>query len=78
MERVKLIVDQYLMRFFRLLKKITVKYFTKFTNASYERILFNFNDFTITKMVEVPWAGVQRECGLKLFGLAFLREEILS
>ena len=77
MERGKL-VDQYLMRFFRLLKKMTVEYFTKFTNASYERILFNFNDFTIAKMVEVPWAGVQRECGLKLFGLAFLREEILS
>ena len=63
MERGKL-VDQYLMRFFRLLKKMTVEYFTKFTNASYERILFNFNDFTITKMVEVPWAGGQRECGL--------------
>ena len=29
-------------------------------------------------MVEVPWDKVQRECGLKLFGLAFLREEILS
>ena len=40
--------------------------------------LFNFNDFTITKMVEVPWDGVQRECGLKLFGLAFLRKEVLS
>ena len=40
--------------------------------------LFNFNDFTITKMVEFPWDGVQRECGLKLFGLAVLQEEILS
>jgi len=29
-------------------------------------------------MVEVPWDKVQRECGLKLFGLVFLREEILS
>ena len=29
-------------------------------------------------MVEVPWDRVQRECGLKLFGLAVLREEILS
>ena len=76
MERGKL-VDQYLMRFFRLLKKITVEYFTKFTNASYERILFNFNDFTITKMIEVPWDKEQRVCGLKLFGLACLREEIL-
>ena len=24
------------------------------------------------------WGRVQRECGLKLFGLVFLREEILS
>ena len=40
--------------------------------------LFNFNDFTITKMVQVPWDGVLRECGLKLFGLVFLRVEILS
>ena len=29
-------------------------------------------------MVEVAWDRVQRECGLKLFGLAVLREEILS
>ena len=29
-------------------------------------------------MVEVPWDKVQRECGLKLFGLAVLREEVLS
>ena len=33
--------------------------------------LFNFNDFTITKMVQVPWDGVQREFGLKLFSLVF-------
>ena len=58
-------------------KKITAEYFTKFTNASYENILFNFNDFTITKMIEVPWDKEQRVCVLKLFGLACLREEIL-
>ena len=33
--------------------------------------LFNINDFTITKMVRVPWDGVQREYGLKLLGLVF-------
>ena len=33
--------------------------------------LLNFNDFTITKMFKAPWDGVQRECGLKLFGLVF-------
>jgi len=51
--------------YFQTSEKITAEYFTKFTNASYENILFNFNDFTITKMVEVPWDKEQRVCGLK-------------
>ena len=40
--------------------------------------LLNFNDFTVTKMVQASWDRVQRESGPKLPGLAFLRGEILS
>ena len=35
----KLIFDQYWNTFFKLLKKITAEYLTKFTNASSENIL---------------------------------------
>jgi hypothetical protein len=39
-------------------EKMTVEYLTKFTDASYEIFLLNFNDFTITKIFQAPWAGV--------------------
>ena len=74
----KLIVDQYWNTFLNFWKKLQMNILRNSLMLHIKVFLFNFNDFTITKMVEVPWDGVQRECGLKLFGLAFLREEILS